>query len=463
MHPVSAPPAARPDAARAAAAAARRAAPGGRPARLSRPAAFTMITAIFVLFAAAASAPSPLYVVYQREWGFSSTTLTVVFAVYVFALILSLLVLGALSDHVGRRPVLAAAITLEAVALAAFIAAGGVPVLLLARIAQGIATGAALTTLGATLVDLNPPHAPGRAGVVNGIAPISGLALGALACGALVQFAPAPTRLVYALLLGGTGLAALAVAAMPETSARRPGGLASLAPRLAVPARLRPDVLALIPILVASWALGGLYLSLGPSVAASLFGLGSHLIGGLVVTLLCGTGAVTAFALRGWPADRVLTVSAVLLAAGMALTLAGVEAQSVALAGAGTAVAGVGFGASALACFGTLARLAGPAERGELFAVAYVIAYLAFSLPAVLAGLASTSFGLHATAIIYGLGVALLSVTALAAQRLRVASLRQRPGEHAAGRDAGPAARRAADRAAAAPMLRTRPCGRSAG
>ncbi len=387
--------------------------------RLSRPAAFSAITAIFVMFAAAASAPSPLYVVYQQEWGFSATTLTIVFAVYVLALILSLLVLGALSDHVGRRPVLAAAIALEAIALVLFIAAGGVGVLLLARIAQGIATGVALTTLGAALVDLNPPHSPGRAGVVNGVAPISGLALGALGCGALVQFAPAPTRLVYALLLAGMGVAAVVVAAMPETSARRPGGLASLAPRLGVPPRLRPDVLALLPILVASWALGGLYLSLGPSVAASLFGLGSHLIGGLVVTLLCGTGAVTAFALRAWPARRVLTVSSALLAAGTALTLGGVQADSVIVAAAGTAVAGIGFGGSALASFGTLARLAAPAERGELFAVAYVIAYLAFSLPAVLAGLATTSYGLHATAIVYGLAVAALSVTALTAQRLR--------------------------------------------
>ena len=63
---------------------------------------------------------------------------------------------------------------------------------------------------------------------------------------------------------------------LPETSARRPGGLASLTPRLGVPARLRPAFYALIPIIMASWALGGLYLSLGPSVAASLFGLSSH-------------------------------------------------------------------------------------------------------------------------------------------------------------------------------------------
>ena len=404
---------------------ARDAAAAGRAGRLSRPAAFGAITAIFVLFAAASSAPSPLYVVYQQEWGFSATTLTVVFAVYVLALIGSLVVVGALSDHVGRRPVLAAAIALEAVALVLFITAGDVTVLLAARVAQGIATGAALTTLGATLVDLNPPHSPGRAGVVNGVAPVGGLALGALGCVALVQYAPAPTHLVFALLLLGMGLAGIIVARMPETSARRPGGLASLAPRLGVPARLRRDVYALVPILVASWALGGLYLSLGPSVAASLFGLSNHLIGGLVVTLLCGTGAVTAFALRAWPAQRVLGTGAVLLTAGTALTLAGLQGHSVALAGAGTVLAGIGFGASALACFGTLARLAAPEERGELFSVAYVIAYLAFSLPAVLAGFASTYAGLHATALVYGLGVVALSLTALAAQRVRAARAAQ--------------------------------------
>jgi len=397
---------------------------GVRTGRLSHPASFVAISAIFVLFAAASSAPSPLYVVYQREWGFSATTLTVVFAVYVLALIGSLVVVGALSDHVGRRPVLGAAIALEAAALVLFIVAGDVTVLLVARIAQGFATGAALTTLGATLVDLNPPHAPGRAGLVNGVAPVGGLALGALGCGALIQYAPAPTHLVWVLLLLGMGLAGVVVARLPETSARRPGGLASLAPRLGIPARIRPDVYALVPILVASWALGGLYLSLGPSVAASLFGLTNHLVGGLVVTLLCGTGAVTAFALRAWPAQTLLRLGAVLLTAGTALTLAGVQTHAVALAGAGTVIAGIGFGASALACFGALARLAAPQERGELFAVAYVIAYLAFSLPAVAAGFASTYVGLHVTAVVYGLGVIVLSLAALAAQTQRMRTAR---------------------------------------
>jgi predicted MFS family arabinose efflux permease len=372
-----------------------------------------------VLFAAAASAPTPLYIVYQKEWGFSTTTLTVIFAVYVFGLIGSLLVLGGLSDHVGRRPVLAGAIALEAVAFVLFIVAGNVTVLLAARVAQGIATGVAFSTVGATLVDLNPAHSPGRAGLVNGIAPISGLAVGAVGCGALVQFAPAPTQLVFALLLAGMAFAGFVVVRIPETSTSRPGAIASLRPVLGIPARLRVDVYAIVPIVVASWALGGLYLSLGPSVAAGLFGLTNHLIGGLVVTLLCAAGAVTAFALRTWPVSRVLGISAILLSAGTALSLAGVEAHTVVLAGAGTVVAGVGFGGSALASFGTLARIAGPSERSELLAVALVIAYLAFSLPAIGAGLATTRFGLHATAVVYGLGIVALGLIALAAQGIR--------------------------------------------
>jgi predicted MFS family arabinose efflux permease len=390
-----------------------------RPGRLSPASAFVAASAIVVLFAAAASAPTPLYVVYQKEWGFSATTLTVIFAVYVVGLIGSLLVVGALSDHVGRRPVLAAAIALEAAAFVLFLLAGDVTGLLAARVAQGIATGAAFSTLGATLVDLDPPHARGRAGLVNGVAPISGLALGALGCGALVEFAPAPTHLVFALLLLGAAVAVVVVALMPETSARRPGALASLTPVVGIPIHLRAQVYALVPIIVASWALGGLYLSLGPSVAVKIFGISNHLIGGFVVTLLCGAGALTAYALRKWPTSRVLVMSAALLAAGTALTVLAVETHAVGLAAIGTAVAGVGFGGSALGSFGTLARIAGPGERGELLAAALVIAYLAFSLPAVAAGFATSSVGLRPTTLVYSLGVVILGVIALAAQRSR--------------------------------------------
>jgi predicted MFS family arabinose efflux permease len=400
------------------------AAPRAASRRLSRDASFAAIAGVYVLFMTASSAPSPLYVVYQREWGFSATTLTVVFAVYVLGLLTALLVLGGLSDHLGRRPVLFGAIALEAVSLALFAVADGVPLLLAARLVQGVATGVALTALGATLVDLNPPRAPGRAGAVNSTAPAAGLALGALGCGALVQFAPAPTRLVWVLLLAGMVVAALIVAVLPDAAERRPGALASLAPRLGVAPAIRPDVYALVPILLASWALGGLYLALGPSVAAGLFGLTNHLVGGLVVTLLCAPGAVTAFLLRRHAPASLIIPGAALLAAGTAVALAGLLATSTAVCAGGTVLAGVGFGMSSLATFGTLGRLAAPAQRSELFAVAFVISYVAFSVPAVAAGVASTDVGLRPTSIVYAAAVIALSLAAVAAQRLRAARVR---------------------------------------
>jgi len=381
--------------------------PSGRRRRL-----FAAVAGVVVLFLAASSVPSPLYVVYQQQWGFSSAPLTVVFAVYVLGLLTSLLVVGGLSDHVGRRPVLATALGVQTVAVVLFLLAGNVTMLLVARAVQGVATGAAITAMAATLVDLSPA----RAGLANAVTPLVGLALGALGCGLLVEYAPAPTRLIYVVLLAGFVVVAIVLALMPETASRRPGALASLRPRVGVPPHLRGEVLAIVPVLTASWALGGLYLSLGPSVAASLFGLRSHVVGGLVVTLLCGVGALTAVAVFRRPPQTLLAPAGALLAVGTVVTLVGLGLDSILMAVAGTVVAGTGFGSASLACFGTLARIASPELRGELMAVAYTVAYLAFSVPAVAAGVATVAVGLRPVAEVYGLVVVALGLAAVLAR-----------------------------------------------
>lgn len=382
--------------------------------------------AVLVLFLAASSAPSPLYIVYQQQWLFPAWVLTVVFAVYVFGVLGSLLVFGALSDHLGRRPLLTAAITLEIGALALFLTAQDVWVLSAARVLQGVATGAATTTLSATLVDLEPSR--GRAGVVTSVAPLGGLALGALGSGLLVQLGPAPTRLVYGVLLGAMVAAAIAVLLMPETSPRRPGAVASLRPRVAMPSHLRADIIPVVPAMIAGWALTGMYLSLGPSVAAGLLGLHSRLIGGIVVVLLAGTGALAVLGLRSHSASSLLVPSAALLGTGTLISLAGVTQDAAWIAAAGTVVAGVGAGASALATFGTFARIARPHERSGVFAFANVIAYLGNSVPAVLGGIAVTVVGLSTATVGYALVVAAVSFAACAL-RLSQARVQRRVEE----------------------------------
>ena len=134
---------------------------------------------------------------YQAEFGFSAITLTVIFAVYVFALMASLLTVGRLSDYVGRRALVAGALAVEAVAMTLFLGADGVGWLVIARIVQGLATGAGIGVLGAYLLDLQPSDGSRLGSLANTAAPTLGLGLGAIVTGLLVQYAPHPTRLIF--------------------------------------------------------------------------------------------------------------------------------------------------------------------------------------------------------------------------------------------------------------------------
>src|ERR1700712_2580206 len=119
---------------------------------MSSGAGIAIISSVFVAFLAASSAPTPLYAIYQAEWGFSAITTTVVFATYAVAVLLSLLTLGRLSDHLGRRPVLLTAIAVQALAMVILTTADGVPALLVGRVVGGLSTGAAVAAGGAWML-----------------------------------------------------------------------------------------------------------------------------------------------------------------------------------------------------------------------------------------------------------------------------------------------------------------------
>ncbi|MEV8017787.1 MFS transporter [Streptomyces sp. NPDC086554] len=381
---------------------------------LSRGFTFWLIATVQALLLFASSAPSPLYGVYQAEWGFSAIMLTAVFAMYAIALLVALLVVGGFSDHVGRRKVLGAALVVEVVSMLLFITADGVGPLLAARVVQGLATGAATGATSSAMLDLQPPDRPRIGPLVNSLAPVVGLALGGLGSGLLVEYAPAPKTLVYALLLVAFVLSALIVPLLPETSPKRPGAAASLVPRMAVPRRIRPLFLTVAPCLFAVWAVGGLYMSLGPSIAARTLHLGGHLVGGLVIFAQTGAGALGSLLRRNHPPRRTMTLGFVAFLIGVGTTLGALAVPSPALFFTGIVIAGYGFGTGFLGAFQTIAPLAGPDERAGLVASMYVVCYLGFSVPAVIAGLAVQRFGLGPTTTVYSVSVMVLAVVACA-------------------------------------------------
>lgn len=355
---------------------------------LPRPVAFWMVALVQVFLLFASSAPSPLYVVYQAKFHFSATTLTSVFAVYVLALMLALVFAGSLSDHLGRRPVVVGALLVEIGAMVAFARAGGIGGLYLARIVQGFATGVATGAISACLIDLQHPEKPRQGTLINSVAPTWGLAVGALATGLLVQYAPDPRHLVYLLLLAVFAVSVIGILVMAEPVVARGGALGSLRPHVGVPREMRGAFVIVMPCLVAVWALGGLYLSLGPSLAVGILHLRSHLVGGLVIFTLTGVAALTSLLLRAWPPRRAMFAGQLALIGGVALTLLALSLPSTALFFLGTAIGGVGFGVSFLGAYGTLVPLAAPTERSAVISSLYIVGYLAFSVPAIAAGIA---------------------------------------------------------------------------
>ncbi|MGI8660384.1 MAG: MFS transporter [Thermoleophilaceae bacterium] len=379
---------------------------------LGRTPAFWVAAATLSTLLFASSAPSPLYVVYQAQFGFSAITLTAVFAVYALALLAALLTLGSISDHLGRRPVLLGALLVEIAAMVVFAEASGVAALVTARVLQGLATGVAMGSLSAALLDLEPDSRPDLGALMGVVAPLSGLALGALATGLLVDHGPAPRALVFWLLLAAFAAAWLAALAMPETV--RPDGRwrSSLRPRLGVPSAMRTAFASALPCLAATWALGGLILSLGPSLTTSVFGYDSHLAGGLPIFMMAGVSAAMTALLRNVPARATAQGGLAALIAGIALALVALVASSGALFVAAAAICGFGFGPAFGGIFRVLATLAPEDRKAEVVSTVLAVAYLAFSVPAVLAGVGVEAVGLRATAEIYG--VTLIAIAGVA-------------------------------------------------
>ena len=319
---------------------------------------------------------------------------------------------GSLSDYLGRRRVIAVALAASAGACGLFLAAHGVGLLFAARALQGAAVGAAVGALGAALIDLQPEGSR-RAPLVSSTAVQVSFALGELGTSALVQYAPAPTHLVWWLLLGASAAAAVAVLAIPETAPRRPGVLASLRPRAAVPRQARKMFAVAMPVMIAAPALNGFYLSLGPSLAAQVLRSPDLLWGGLVIFLVTGTGAAATVAFRGHGDPAAMLAGCLFLLAGAAMTLAAIETGSAAAFLAGGAVAGAGVGTGFfLGAYRLLTALAGPGQRAGLVAAIWIVFYLAFSIPVVAAGVATTHFSLHQTAEVYSAALAVLAAAA---------------------------------------------------
>ncbi len=389
--------------------------------RLPPTGAFLLLASLTVSFLAGSSAPTPLYGVYMAEWSLTPLRVTVIFGIYALAVLVALLVAGRLSDYLGRRPVLLVATLAQAVTMILFVTATSVTGLLVARVLQGLTTGAALGAIGAGMMDLDKT----RGTVANAVAPPFGTATGALVAGVLVQFLPFPTHLVYVVFGLVFIVQAFGLLLMKDSIEPRGGVLASLKPKLALPRATREPLLLATPVLIAVWALAGFYGALSPLLVKGMLGVNTPLVGGLALFVVATFGGLSVLVLHQRESREMMMLGAASLIAGVAVTAVAVSEASIALFFAGSMLAGVGFGTGFQGAVRTVVPLAAPHERAGVLSIIFIISYIAMGVPAVAAGWMIARHGnLIATAQLFAAVIMALAATALLASVLRAATQR---------------------------------------
>ncbi|KAB2376446.1 MFS transporter [Actinomadura montaniterrae] len=368
------------------------------------------VTAVFVL----SNAATPLYVLWQRDIGFSKGTLTVVFAFYIVGLLGSLLVSGVLSDRLGRRPVLLPALALALVACGVFATAGTVTALIAARLLTGIAVGATVSAGMAAVTDVAGPSRRRLAALLASSAMVFGAGLGPLLSGVLSETLPAPTVTVFAVEAVLLATAALAVVRMPLPRPSAPSAGSAARSWIRVPGVPRENAMRLV-LGVAVFAPGitatSFVLSLGPSLLSGLLGTGNRIVAGGMAFVMFAAATGVQFAVQRLPRRTVLVAGAAATVAAMASMVVAVHGASVAALAASAVLAGAGQGMGQLGGLSLLNAAVPPRRLAEANAAFNIGGYVPAGLLPVTAGYLSDAVGLTTGATLFGTALAALAAT----------------------------------------------------
>lgn len=388
--------------------------------RLTNAQAYVFSAYVVGLCLFASVVPSPLYRIYSADWHLSPLTITLVFAVYAVGVLVALLLLGRVSDQVGRRPVLLASICALGLSSVLFIVADGVAWLYAARALQGLATGAAMSAASAALLDLQQRRDPVRVGFTNGVASTLGLGLGSLTSALIVAGGVGVRELPYVMLLVLYALGLVCAILMPEPVRRRER-LDLRLQRPSVPGAIRHRFLIASLAVMAAWSLGGLFFALGTSLATELLDTRN------VVATTFGAFGIGIPAAMAQVATRRLSPTwgavygGLSLAVGAGLVVVATVSGSAAAFVIGVTLTGIGFGVAFTGGLRNLAAVIPPTHRGAVMSAFYIVGYLSLCVPAVVAGILLPHLGLDHTFTIFG------SLTGVAALLVAVEAYRTRP------------------------------------
>lgn len=370
-----------------------------------------------------ATLPTPLYVIYRREFHFSEIVLTLLYAVYVVGTLTALIFFGRLSDEFGRRRTTLLAFVVGAASSLVFAFGAGVATLFLGRALSGFAVGLAAGSGTAWIAELEPSGNRARATRIAATGNISGLGVGPLVAGLLAEYAPMPTRLPYFVFLAMLIVTAAVVWQISETveNARTRWSELSLKPRVGVPAESRLQFISPAATAAVIFALFGFYTSLIPSLLIHALHVRNHVASGVVVLELASFGVAALFG--GWrlTSHVAMLVGAALMLPSLALLVLTQELRSLPFLLAGAATGGVAVALGYRGSLQVVNQIAPGGRRAELISSYLVAAYVGISVPVIGIGVLTEFAGPSVADVTFGAIIAVLSVAAI------VAGIRYRP------------------------------------
>ncbi|MDL4814648.1 MFS transporter [Actinomadura opuntiae] len=356
---------------------------------------------------------TPLYPIYQQQFGFGSLVTTVVFAVYAAGVIFALL-FGRSSDALGRRRVMLAGVAVSMTAAVVYLVAGDVPVLLAARVLSGLSAGVVTATGTVTLVELVRPERRGGAALLAAAVNMFGLGCGPLLAGLLAEYAPHPLAIPFVVDLVLLALAFVAVLVAPETVRDR-RTIWPRAQRPAVPAEVRPVFVPAAIAAFAAFAVFGLVTAVVPGILVGVLHRPDRALAGLVVFAMFGASTAGQVMFAKVPERIALPAGCAVLVVGLAAIAGALLAESLPLLVTGPIVVGLGQSLGFRAGLAAVTAGTPAAQRAQTVSSFFLTAYAGISLPVVLVGVAASAFGLRSAAVAFTAAVAVLALAALVA------------------------------------------------
>ncbi|WP_406237997.1 MFS transporter [Nocardia sp. NBC_01009] len=346
------------------------------------------VFAVFIL----SNAPTPLYVVWQRSLGFSSGTLTAIFACYIVGLLGALLVAGVVSDRLGRKPVLLPALALAMLACVLFATATSVFVLALARLLTGIGVGAAVSAGMAAVTDVGGPERKRLAALAASAAMVLGAGFGPLLAGVFSEILPGPTVTIFVVEFALLVSASMVVARLRLSKGA--GGRGSWIRIPAVAPGGRTAVLLGFAVFAPGITATSFVLSLGPSLLSNLLGATNRVVaGGLAFVMFLGATGIQ-FAVRRLPIRTIMVGSAIATTASMIALTVSVSTVSIVLFGMAAVLAGLGQGMGQFAGLTAISAAVPAARLAEANAAQNVGGYVPAAVLPLAAGFLSDAIGL---------------------------------------------------------------------